>query len=56
MNRSITVIFSGLFLSLALANISHANSFTDGIEKAFEDDLVSLSFRYRYEAVDGVAF
>jgi hypothetical protein len=52
MNRSIKVIFSGLFFSVALANASHANSFTDGIEKAFEDDLVSLSLRYRYEGVD----
>ena len=56
MNRSIKVIFSGLFLSLALANTSQANALSDGIEKAFEDDVVSLSFRYRYEAVDDDAF
>ncbi len=29
-----------------------AAGFTDSLEKAFEDDLVGLSFRYRYEFVD----
>jgi hypothetical protein len=37
---------------LGACSSSYADTFTDSVAKAFEDDLISLSFRYRYETVD----
>ncbi|MDP6437559.1 MAG: alginate export family protein [Gammaproteobacteria bacterium] len=45
-------ILPTLFFSLTAFNTGFANSFTDSISKAFDDDLISLSLRYRYETVD----
>jgi hypothetical protein len=52
MRKMLPALLSGLLLSLALPSVGAANEFTDQVTKAFDDDLVKLSFRYRYEYVD----
>ncbi|MBS94521.1 MAG: hypothetical protein CL799_08800 [Chromatiales bacterium] len=52
MKRALIKLLPTLFFSLTAFNTGFANSFTDSIGKAFDDDLLSLSLRYRYETVD----
>ena len=52
MRKILTTILPALFISFALQSIGYAGEFTDKVTKAFDDDLVALSFNYRYEFVD----
>jgi hypothetical protein len=55
MRRAAATLLSALIFAFTAGNSSYADTFTESIEQAFEDDLVYLSFRYRYEAVDNDA-
>jgi len=52
MRSKVASLFGALTVSLATASAGYANEFTDSIAKAFEDDVVKVAFRLRYETVD----
>jgi len=52
MKSKVASLLGVLTVSLATASAGYANEISDSIAKAFEDDLVSLSFRLRSETVD----